>query len=391
MSDSLQQQPPNGSLETPPYLATATWSRELLESWRRRHIAERRKPLLRFLIWQTTVRCNLRCRHCAATKEGGKELSTTQVRRIFDDIAEDMDPSAIRLGLTGGEPLVRKDLPTLIRHMSQLGFADIGIASNGLAIGQKPERLDALVEHGLAALNISLDGDETYHNWLRRHPRSYSNAVAAIRYARQQHPTLHTALTVTVSPMNNSSFRAVVDLSQDLGVPLVKIVAVMPYRRAATDNALLLDGRRFVELLQMVASHRQAFAKGKTPVQVTMTDDGFLGAFEGLVRDGLFNSAIGVSVATIWHDGRLAGCPQIPQDFNFQGDLLQDRFSRLWKQAFKPFRNRSWLLRNECRSCPDWRYCMGGSLHDRGPRGELLRCNALRIRHAWLEAASRRA
>jgi radical SAM protein with 4Fe4S-binding SPASM domain len=368
--------------QTRAHTATANHSRDILEAWRARHIRERRNPKLKFLIWQSTIACNLRCSHCAAPKVSSGDLTLDELKPIFDDIASGIDTSKVRVGITGGEPLIRRDLHLAIAHLVGLGFKNVGIVSNGFLLGRHPERLDELVEHGLGHLCVSLDGLEEDHNRRRRHPKSFQFARAALERARTKHPKLGTSITVSVSSDNYDRFHEVVAFAEQLGVPVVKIVAVMPYRRAAENSELILDDARYVQLLQRVAAHRRAYAKGQTKVQVTMTDDGFVGAFEGHVRDGLFNTSIGVSVATLWHDGRLAGCPQIPQDFNFQGDLRADTFARLWREEFKIFRNRAWLKKGECRKCEDWRYCMGGSLHDRDMDGNLLRCNALRVRNA---------
>lgn len=354
-----------------------------LDAWRRAYIQARRKPELSFLVWHATHGCNYRCRHCFVEPTTTRDdLDTREALRVFDNVARSVPRGQVRVGISGGEPTLRKDLPEVVRHINSLGFVNTGLASNGFLLGRHPERLDALVEAGLRCLNVSLDGPPEYHNALRRHPRAYDMAVAALRHAAT-HRGLDLSITVTVSPDNQQLYPHVFDVAGELGVSLVKVVSVEPYGRGAANPDLHLDNEALVTLLRDVAARRVAYEQQRTPLLVTMTDDGFLGCFEGSVRSGLFQCPAGVSLAAILHDGRLSACPQLKQDFSQQGNLLVHDFGALWRDGFRPFRQREWLHQGACRNCAEWRYCMGGSLHDRGESGELLRCNTQRLRQVW--------
>ena len=73
--------------------------------------------------------------------------------------------------------MVRKDIETCGMELYRRGYP-WGIVSNGLLMTR--ERLDALLASGMHSATISLDGFEEAHNWLRRHPKSFENAVNAI-------------------------------------------------------------------------------------------------------------------------------------------------------------------------------------------------------------------
>ncbi len=83
-----------------------------------------------------TRRCNLACDHCymdAETRlEGGKgELTTDEVRGLLDEISARSNETMVVL--TGGEPLLRKDLEMLIRHGTDLGLAMV-VGTNGVLL-----------------------------------------------------------------------------------------------------------------------------------------------------------------------------------------------------------------------------------------------------------------
>ncbi|MFW5739232.1 MAG: radical SAM protein [Myxococcota bacterium] len=69
-------------------------------------------PDLTYLFWESTLRCNLRCRHCGSSCEGTspvEELSTEEILRVVDEVAQDFDARRIFVSITGGEPLLRPD------------------------------------------------------------------------------------------------------------------------------------------------------------------------------------------------------------------------------------------------------------------------------------------
>ncbi len=335
------------------------------------------------LVWQSTNLCNLRCRHCFIAERPKTDLDTAGVRAVFENVARGLDPSQVRVAISGGEATIRRDLPEIVRHIGDLGFAEVGLASNGFLLGQHREMLDALVESGLVSLNVSLDGPAEYHNALRRHPKAYDSAMVAILHALRAHrDALDTTVTVSVSPGNFKTYPQVLDLAEQLGIRYAKIVSVMPYGDGAKNSDLGLSDEQLVQLLEDVAARREAFLAERTPLLVSMTCDGFLGRFEGASRSGLFNCPAGSSVAAILQDGRLSACAQLTQAFSVAGDLRTQPFDVLWRDGFRPFRDRRWLRKGPCERCEEWRYCQGGSLHDRSEEGELLRCHALRVRDA---------
>jgi MoaA/NifB/PqqE/SkfB family radical SAM enzyme len=101
--------------------------------------------------------CNLGCGHCyldavQRRSEATDELSTGEALDVLGQIAE-LAPGAM-LVLTGGEPLMRKDLPELVRCSAQLGLMPV-IGSNGIMLdGKRAAGLRAL---GAASVGISLD------------------------------------------------------------------------------------------------------------------------------------------------------------------------------------------------------------------------------------------
>ena len=112
---------------------------------------------LRDLRISVTDRCNFRCSYCMPLDEyewiDKKEILTfeeiARLARLFVELGVE------KIRLTGGEPLVRQDLPRLIEKLSDLkGLEDLCLTTNGALLA---ERVDALKRAGLRRINVSID------------------------------------------------------------------------------------------------------------------------------------------------------------------------------------------------------------------------------------------
>jgi cyclic pyranopterin phosphate synthase len=103
-----------------------------------------------------TDRCNLRCTYCMPEEVvfmDRAELLTFEEITHFVRVAAPLGIDKIRL--TGGEPLLRRDLPRLVRMLADVpGIKDIGLTTNGLLLAGQAQ---ALFDAGLRRINISLD------------------------------------------------------------------------------------------------------------------------------------------------------------------------------------------------------------------------------------------
>ncbi len=104
-----------------------------------------------------TDRCNLRCHYCMPEEEyvwlPREELLTFEEISALVDIFTELGVEKVRL--TGGEPLLRKDLPILVRLLAQNPrIKDLGLTTNGVLLG---EQARALFDAGLHRVTVSLD------------------------------------------------------------------------------------------------------------------------------------------------------------------------------------------------------------------------------------------
>ena len=149
-----------------------------------------------------TSRCNCRCVMCHVWKsKPGDELSTRQWVDVLRDIARWPGPGT-KVNISGGEPLLRADLPELLGEAARLGLA-VGFVTNGSLITE--ELAATIVDSGVFNVNVSLDSlDPAIHDRLRGVAGTTAKALAAFEHldaAAAHRPDRPVALVVKTTIM----------------------------------------------------------------------------------------------------------------------------------------------------------------------------------------------
>ena len=321
------------------------------------------------LFWECTLRCNLNCRHCGSdcrTEAGVPDMPLADFLRVLDEeITPHVNPRDVLLIFSGGEVLMRPDLEEAGREVTRRGYP-WGMVTNGLALDA--ERLQRLVDAGLRAITVSLDGFEEEHNAMRRNPNSFRKAIEAIRAIRS-YPDLAFDVVTCVTGKTVGRLPEMAEMLAKEGVREWRLFSVFPMGRAKEDDSLQLAPAEFRAMLDFIRDERR-----KGQMQVSYACEGFLGGYEAEVRDHFYQCAAGVSVASIRVDGAISGCTSIRADYH-QGNIYRDRFWEVWEERFEPFRNREWMRKGACAECRMFRYCQGGGMHLRDEQGALLYCH----------------
>ena len=329
------------------------------------------------LFWECTLRCNLNCRHCgsdcksdtcpeAGTKEGRQrgDMPLEDFLPVLDEIALHQDPAMVMVITTGGEPTMRKDLARCGAEISRRGFV-WGMVCNGMLLS--PERLDELVDAGLKSLAVSFDGFEEDHNWMRGNPQSYRNVLRAVE-GMKQHGDLTWDVITCVNQRTIRYLPQFRDHLISLGIGRWRLFTVFPSGRAAGEPDFRLTNAQFVEMMEFIKQTRQ---EGR--IRADYGCDGFLGRYEGEVRNHYYSCSAGINVASVLADGSISGCLSIRSDYR-QGNIYSDSFWDVWQNRFKPYRDRRWMKSGQCEHCKMWRYCLGNGMHLRDANGKLQLC-----------------
>jgi radical SAM enzyme (rSAM/lipoprotein system) len=241
-----------------------------------------------------------------------------------------------------------------------------GIVTNGLYLSRK--RFDSLLASGMHSITISLDGLEKEHNWMRGHPESFIRATEAIKMIASE-KDLNWDVVTCINRKNYKDLEELKNYLISIGVSNWRIFTVFPVGRAAEDPELQLTNQEFTGLMEFIKMSRK---DGK--IKINYACEGFLGKYEGEVRDNFYSCGAGVSVASILIDGSISACPSIRSNF-YQGNIYRDNFMEIWNNRFENFRKREWMKKDQCAKCNYFRYCEGNGMHLRNNEGKLLICH----------------
>ena len=317
------------------------------------------KAQLRTLFWEATLRCNAGCAFCGSScgeQPAQPEADGGSVIRAFESVANAYDPHTIMVNVTGGEPLLRRDLFDVMERVHKIGFP-WGMVTNGSLITD--EVIRSMKRTGMRTISISIDDLYEAHEKMRRLPGAFERIVDSIRALSREQFLDTIQVTTVVNSENIGSLEKMLDFFRGLPVDSWRLAIVDPIGRCAEQQELLLDREELEKLLAFIDRHK--FNAG--PILTTSCSH-YLGKYDTLYRPHPFRCEAGLSVASILADGSVFVCPNVPRNSGLiRGNILTDDFVSVWENGFQYFRSENSRRTGPCAECPDWDACRGDSLH----------------------------
>ncbi len=199
--------------------------------------------------WNLTQRCNLECSHCYMSAFAGAdtrgELSTAECRRVMDEIAL-VNPNVFLI-LTGGEPLLRKDIWDIAAYAAEKRFTTV-LGTNGVLLREPEAKL--MRANGVLGASISLDStDRAKHDAFRRLAGSWDAAVRATRVLSDA--GLDFSLHMSVTDWNVAEVPAMIDLAMELGAKVLNFFFLV--RTGRGKNLTDIDPEAYERILTYLA------------------------------------------------------------------------------------------------------------------------------------------
>lgn len=336
--------------------------------------SEVRLHLLNYLFWECTTRCNLNCLHCGSDCSRQSSFQDMPVADFLKALDTIENPAKnFTVVLTGGEPLLREDLEQCGREIRRRGMK-WSIVTNGHLYDK--QRHISLLNAGLGALTISLDGLRESHNWLRNNNRSFDKVISAIEMAAGS-GRLNFDIVTCVNQKNLKELGRMKDLLLSKKVKAWRLFTIIPIGRAVNNPELMLTDAQFVELMDFIVDSRK-----NKEIDVSFSCEGYVGRYEKNVRDAFFFCRAGINIGSVLIDGSISACPNIDRSFS-QGNIYTDNFYEVWQTQFEPFRNREWTKTGQCKTCVHYKDCQGNGFHNwHGDKKNVLVCHAEKIEKA---------
>jgi putative heme d1 biosynthesis radical SAM protein NirJ2 len=301
------------------------------------------------ISWNTTKACNLKCKHCY--RDAGKidpaELNTQEARDLIGEIANAGFKIVI---LSGGEPLIRKDIYELIKFCVSFGLKAV-LGTNGTLI----TKLVAykLKEAGIARVGISLDSaDSKIHDAFRQKIGVWKATVKAMQICKDI--GLEFQVHTTVSKQNFKELEKITDFVEEMGACAHHIFFLVPTGRGKEINDFLLLPKDYKALLYKILQKQQKTKLELKPVCAPQ----FIALAENLGLNIRFRRGClaGISYCCILPNGDVHPCPYLPLRI---GNVREKRFSQLWKENEIFIKLRSLDYKGKCADCSSKDTCGG--------------------------------
>ena len=333
-----------------------------------------KKPVV---VWNMTKRCNLRCIHCYARAENetyrGNELSTDEGKRLIDDLAEFGVPVIL---FSGGEPVLRKDLPDLIDYAVKKGLRAV-ISTNGTLITE--EKAKQFARYALSYIGISIDGTGKVNDAFRGVDGAYDLAINGVRNAK--HAGIKVGLRFTINKKNYNEIQRIFDIIETEGIQRVCFYHLVYAGRGSqliNEDISHEESRKVVDYI--MDRTKESFKKG-SPIEVLTVDNHADGPYVYLrllqedsqrakeVYDLLMmneGNESGVGIACVDEEGNVHA-DQFWRHYSF-GNVRSRPFSEIWtdtgNELMAKLKEKKRHVKGRCARCR-WLDICGGNFRVR--------------------------
>jgi PqqA peptide cyclase len=308
-------------------------------------------PRATSLLCELTYRCNLQCPYCYNPLDLDSyrdELPTETWLRV---VAEAAAMGILHIGLSGGEPTLRRDLAAIVSAASRAGLYT-NLITQGTFLDDA--RLDELLAAGLEHVQISIQAPTEALADQIAGARVHANKELAIERVMRRNVAL--TLNCVLHRGNHDAIADVIAFAERHGIAKLELANVQFYGWAYRNRAALLPTRDQIDrALDVVAAARARLA-GRMQIAYVLPD--YFGDRPKACMNGW-----GRAFLTVTPDGRVLPCPAAAAIRTLHFERVQDRpLAEIWESsdAFVAYRGTAWMP-EPCRSCDrreiDWGGC----------------------------------
>jgi pyrroloquinoline quinone biosynthesis protein E len=301
------------------------------------------------LLAELTYGCPLHCPYCSNPLNLGdytNELTTAEWQRVLGEARE---LGVLQLHLSGGEPLLRRDLAGLVRRASDLGLYTNLITS---ALGLTARRAGQLRDAGLDHVQISVQADEPVLSDRLAGAPSFARKLAAARLVKDLGWPL--TLNVVLHRSNIDRIGRILGLAEELGADRIELANTQYYGWAWRNRDGLLPGRTQLDRAEAVVRAARERLKGRMEIIYVLPD--YYGRYPKPCMGGW-----GRRQLTVVPNGDVLPCPTAHALPLPRVSVREHSLAWIWDHSavFQRFRGTGWMP-DPCRSCDRRELDFGG-------------------------------
>ncbi len=281
---------------------------------------------MKMVSWNITRKCNLYCDHCYrdAGPEAGNEEDELSTEEGYE-LLESLKRAGFRLLiLSGGEPLLRSDLPELVAKAAELGLYPV-LGTNALEF--KESKLETLQEAGLQGMGVSLDSvTPEIHDDFRGVKGAWQKTVDSIK--KMVAHDMPVQINMTLSTKNYQELQSMITFAEEIGAKALHPFFLVPTGRGKKIESSSLRARKYQEMIEEILQKQK-----ETDLELKPTcAPQFLVQAEKMDMSLRFSRGClaGISYCCILPEGEVHICPYLPVKV---GDLSQNTFAEIWEES----------------------------------------------------------
>lgn len=304
-----------------------------------------------WLLLELTYSCPLQCPYCSNPLDlhgyKNQELNTQDWLKVLKQARE---LGSLQLGLSGGEPLLRKDLLVIIEYAHKLGYY-INLITSG--VGLTEAKIKAFKKAGLDHIQLSFQGSDAKSNEKYAGSDVWQQKIKAAKLIKRYDFSM--VLNFVLHRKNIHQVQKMLDLALSLHADYVELANTQYYGWALHNRAQLLPSKQQLDQAEAVAHRYQAQYSDKMKILYVIPD-----YYEG--RPKACMNGWGSTFLSIAPNGEALPChsAKILPNITFP-NVKRDSIATIWQksEAFNKYRGNDWML-EPCRSCSEKEKDFGG-------------------------------
>lgn len=312
-------------------------------------------------VWEVTMGCNMRCKHCGSScsEPLPDELSTDEALEVCNQLA---DIGLKWVSISGGEPLTRKDLPAIVKYLTQLGVS-VNLITNGWELDM--ETAAVLKRSGISTVAISIDGTEEIHDQIRR-KGSFERSTQA--FAALKANGISRGAITTITKQNIGQLEQLKEKLIEIGAQSWQVQLGLPMGNLKERPDWVLEPEQINDVIDFCFKTAQ---EGR--IKIYPADCiGYYTNKESIIKRYAYETNnvsvwngcnAGVLGFGLLHNGDILGCTSIRSKEFIEGNIKERPLREIWEgeNAFSWRRNmKKSQLSGKCRTCTYGSKCLGG-------------------------------
>lgn len=337
----------------------------------------------KWIAWEITRRCNLKCVHCRSSSElEAKEhpdFSFDEAKRVLDDISSYASPVVV---LSGGEPLLREDVFDIAAYGTEKDLR-MCLATNGTLVNE--EIVKKIKESGIKMVSLSLDGSTAaVHDNFRNVPGAFDGTINAARLFKEN--DIKFLINSSFTKRNQDEIPKILKLAKELGATAWYMFMIVPTGRGEDIMEELISAEDYEELLkwhyEMEKNEDELLVRPTCAPsyyrvvlqQAKEQGDDFERRTLQFSTGGSKGCLAGQLISLIDVDGNVLPCSYFPMS---AGNIREKSFKDIWENSelfkdlrdFKAYKGRCGACEyvNVCGGCRARAYAVTGDYMDEEP------------------------